>query len=94
MLDVLRVLDKAGLEGMTPNAIGTALDLPRVFGGRGAGGRGRGHRTFGPAQRVIFTLTRLRDLGLVDYGPRADGRTGTQYFITDAGQEALEEIEE
>lgn len=76
--------------GMTPNDIGAELSLPAVEGGGSGSGRGSGHRVFGPAQRVISSLNGLRSRGLVDLGPRRDGRSGTAYSLTVDGRvEAL-----
>jgi hypothetical protein len=90
MRKVLEVLAEAEEYGaLTPNVIGAKLNLERVAGGGGQGGRGRGHRVFGRAQRIIFPLTRLRELGFVYQTQRPDGKSGTAYMITDTGREAL-----
>lgn len=92
MVAILRLLYEEETrygKGMTGNAIGSALGFDGAWGGRGQRGRGRGSRRFGPAQRVIFSLNRLRDLGLVATGPRTDGLSGGAYYITEAGEEAI-----
>lgn len=90
MTEILRALSKPEAEwGLTPNGIGAALGFDGDWGGKGGRGRGRGARRFGPAQRVIFSLNRLRELGLVDICPRPDGLSGNAYYITPAGEEAL-----
>jgi hypothetical protein len=67
---------------MAPNEIAAKMKLKPVHGGRGAGGRGRGHRVFNPAQRIISPLNGLCDRGLVypsfgldyGYGLTAEGK--------------------
>lgn len=80
--------------GMTANDIGGALGLPAVQGGRGAGGRGSGHRTFGPAQRVIRSLNGLGTRKLVEGARRRDGRSGSAYALTEAGMERAVKLKE
>jgi hypothetical protein len=91
MVSVLRVLAENDRRTMTPNEIGSEVagHLPPVTAAGHMSGRGSGHRIFGPAQRVIFTLNRLRELGYVDFMGRPDGRSGTAYFITPEGEAAL-----
>lgn len=85
MKSILELLADEDERVLTPNAIGYKLGVERVVGGSGQGGRGRGHRVFGPAQRVIFPLNRLEALGLVFTVSRPDGLSGRAYGITDAG---------
>jgi hypothetical protein len=89
MRKVLEVLaDNGGV--MTPNHIGGMLNLKPVHGSGSGSGRGSGYRVFGAAQRIIFPLTRLRELGFVHLMTRPDGMSGTAYVITDTGREALQ----
>ena len=88
MVGILRVLDNARQRNalnvlgadyrMTPNHIATSLGLAGKAGTGGA-----------PANRINFALTRLEHLGLVHYARRPDGLSGTAYYITEAGREAL-----
>lgn len=80
------------LWGLTPNQIGSRIGVPPVFGGRGQGGKGKGHRAFGPAQRVIFPLTALKKRGFVESGERKDGLSGVSYSLTMAGKWKAEEL--
>lgn len=89
MRSILEVLAEDPDATLSPNTIGYRIGVAPVSGGRGQGGRGRGHRVFGPAQRIIFPLNRLRELGLIDFAPREDGKSGTAYYITTAGKDAL-----
>lgn len=82
MQDILFVLAEfreSGRKGdypATPNAIGYKLGLAPVHS-RGMGtGRGRGHRVFGPAQRIIFPLLALERRGRIVWTQRPDGRSG------------------
>lgn len=87
MRAVLATLDKAG-RPLPPNMIGHRLGFHT---GHLPGNAQCNHagRVMGPAQRVIFTLIALRNLGLVRCGSRSDGLSGTAYEITGAGRAAL-----
>lgn len=90
MVAILRVL--AEESPRTPNAIGYALGFrPAPSQGGLGGGRGSGAGT-GVAQRVNFPLTALRKRGLVGFGWRPDGLSGTAYSITSDGRAALAEL--
>lgn len=89
MEDILHTLEQRGQ--LTPNRIGRYVfpDAEPVKGSGHGNGRGSGHRVFGEAQRVIFPLNRLKDLGLVYVTRRADGQSGTEYGITVKGLEVI-----
>jgi hypothetical protein len=76
-------------KSMTANEIGYVAnpDAKPVEGSGHGNGRGSGHRVFGPAQRVIFPLTMLRDRGIVASVERRDGLSGGAYELTKLGQE-------
>lgn len=72
-----------GPNQMTPNEIGSKLDLPpaRRVHGPWAG-------QMGPAQRVIGTLNGLHSVrGLISHASRRDGLSGSAYRLTLAGIE-------
>lgn len=46
----------------------------------------------GDAQRVIGSLNGLVKRGLVTFGRRADGLTGTAYRLTETGRTAATEL--
>lgn len=71
---------------MTGNQLGRAIGY-RL--GQDPGKHSHNGRAMGPAQRVIGSLTALRSRGLVDFGSRPDGLSGTAYSITKAGREWL-----
>jgi hypothetical protein len=81
----------AALFGLPPNDIARAMGFRNGgHGGRGQGGRGKGHRVFGPAQKIIPTLNGLRGRGLIDFGERRDGLSGSAYSLSADGRgEAL-----
>lgn len=88
---ILRALSESA-EPMSANGIGYALgfrpgevqaSIPKHSAGGGC------IRSMGPAQRVNFPLTALRRRGLVGFGRRPDGRSGTAYVITADGRAAL-----
>lgn len=87
MLEVLRALSTCSRTNghrisMTPN------DLARACGfDRGQAKHKHAHdgRAMAPAQRVIFPLIGLRERGLVTFGRRTDGLSGTAYCLTEAG---------
>lgn len=66
--------------------------LPPVVGGGSGSGRGSGHRVFNPAQRIISSLTGLRNRGLVYVTGREDGLSGSAYGLTDMGLAAAREL--
>ena len=97
MLEVLRVLavahEEAKAEGyyyrlgrnrLTPNQIGQSCGFRT-----GSDRYSHNGKMMGAANRVNFSLTRLRELGYVDFGARPDGRSGTAYYITGAGLDFL-----
>lgn len=86
-LSVLYAMRELG-DDRTPNEIGAQAGAKPVTGG-GRPGRGRGHRTFGNAQQIIPVLTSLRKRGLIEFGYRRDGRSGTAYSLTAAGRDLL-----
>lgn len=88
-MDVLRVLADAD-KPQTGNEIGYALGLEGPMAYKGWHGTAK----MGPAQRVIGCLNGLRARGLIDFGARPDGWSGTAYYITEAGRTALAERED
>lgn len=70
-------------ERMTPNDIAARLGFRR---GQDHNRHSHNGRIMAPAQRVIFPLTALRSRGLVALASRVDGRSGSAYAITDAGE--------
>lgn len=86
MAEVLRALVCAG-KPLTGNQIGSACGFRP-----GSNSRTKSvHTTHagkvqGPAQRVIGALNALRRRGLIDFGSRSDGLSGTAYFLTSKGQ--------
>ena len=87
MLSVLLVLDAAD-RPLPPNTIATRLGF---HSGHLPGKPQCNHagRRMGPAQRVIFALNALTKRGLVRWGDRPDGLSGTAYEITGEGRKAL-----
>lgn len=86
MADVLRALARTS-QSLTGNQIGTACGFRP-----GSNPRTKSvHTTHagkvqGPAQRVIGALNALRRRGLIDFGSRSDGYSGTAYFLTPKGR--------
>lgn len=87
MLGVLRVLAKAD-EPMTCNAIGHALGFTHGMHDDRYSHNGK---RMGAANRVNFAVSRLEHLGLVQFGRRPDGLSGTAYRITVEGTHALQQ---
>jgi len=83
-LDILRWLSLRE-QAQTPAQIAHGIGMTPVHGGRGQGGRGKGHRVFNPAQRIISSLTSLHRQGLIDQVQRPDGLSGVAYWATDEG---------
>ena len=79
MAEVLRALVRAS-KPLTGNQIGSACGL-RSSRATHAG------KFQGPAQRVIGALNALRRRGLIDFGDRPDGLSGTAYSLTTKGQD-------
>jgi hypothetical protein len=82
VLDAMRRLDHMGALPATPATIAREAGFDKVVGGRGEGGRGRGHRVFNPAQRIIPALTGLRRRGMIRDTRRRDGMSGVAYDFT------------
>lgn len=74
----------------TPNQIGYYMEVPLPRSGNH--GTGNVARQMAVATRVTPALTGLRSRGLVTFGRRPDGRSGTAYQLTDAGREARDLI--
>lgn len=83
MVRVLEVLAEAR-RPMTANEIGRAVGAPssRRVKGPWAGPQA-------PSQQVVPCITGLRRRGLVSFGPRPDGQSGSADRITAAGRAAL-----
>ena len=79
MAEVLRALVRA-TKPLTGNQIGSACGL-RCTRSTHAG------KVQGPAQRVIGALNALRRRGLIDFGSRPDGLSGTAYSLTTRGRD-------
>lgn len=82
MRRVLRVLEAATVP-MTASEIAHGCKFQR---GQDRNRHARDGRRMSVAQRVIFPLIGLRKLGLVRYGSRPDGLSGTAYVITGDGR--------
>lgn len=65
LLTLLEDEERDSLSVMAPHEIAAKMKLTAPHGGRGGRGRGKGHRVFNPAQRIISPLNGLRDRGLV-----------------------------
>lgn len=78
-----------GGSNLTPNTIGYRAGAKQVFGSGSGAGRGSGYRAFGPAQQIIPVLTSLRKRGLIGFGYRPDGLSGSAYSLTDEGYALL-----
>lgn len=78
MAEVLRALVRSD-KPLTGNQIGSACGL-RSIRATHAG------KFQGPAQRVIGALNALRKRGLIDFGSRPDGLSGTAYALTPKGR--------
>lgn len=85
---MLRNESVEGYSSWPPSHIAAGIGKQPVHGGRGQGGRGKGHRVFNPAHRIISSLTGLRKRGLVTWGQRHDGYSGTAYRLTEEGRDA------
>lgn len=79
-----RLKERGGEYPATANVIAYEIGFTR--GQEGDHKHARDGRRMAPAQRVIFSLTALRRLGLVDFGPRRDGLSGTAYRLTPEGE--------
>ena len=94
MLDLLRVMREAYVAWcagesmdypMTPNSIAYAMGYRPGDAKSANHGRGNTTRVMGPAVHVNTALTALRKRGLVTFGARPDGLSGTAYSLTEAG---------
>lgn len=65
----------------TPNQIGYAIGVEPRGGAQ--------YRSRGPGSIIARQLTSLRTRGLVWFGSRDDGLSGTAYHITDVGRAYL-----
>ena len=90
MKEVLRAFDIKGdyVEPMTPNEIGRACGF---YHGHIPGRSRCAHngRVMGPAQRVIFAITALKNRGLLRMTNRRDGLSGTAYTLTRRGLDTV-----
>lgn len=86
MAEVLRALLLAD-RPLTGNAIGTACGFRSGYNERTKSVHTtHAGKVQGPAQRVIGSLNALRKRGLIDFGNRPDGLTGTAYSLTSKGR--------
>ena len=86
MADVLRALLRAD-KPLTGNAIGTACGFRAGYNERTKSDHTtHAGKVQGPAQRVIGALNTLRKRGLIDFGRRPDGLSGTAYTLTPKGR--------
>lgn len=87
MADVLRALLRAD-KPLTSNAIGTACGFRAGYNERTKSVHTtHAGKVQGPAQRVIGALNGLRKRGLIDFGSRPDGLSGTAYSLTTKGRD-------
>ena len=87
MAEVLRALLRAN-KPLTGNAIGTACGFRPGYNERTKSVHTtHAGKVQGPAQRVIGALNALRKRGLIDFGSRSDGLSGTAYALTSKGRE-------
>lgn len=94
--DVLRALltrerevERWQNQAMTGNEIGYALGFSNGMHGDRHTHNGR---RMGPAQRVISSLNGLKYRGLVTFGRRRDGLSGTAYYLTEEGRKLATEL--
>jgi hypothetical protein len=86
MADVLRALLRAD-RPLTGNAIGSACGFRGGYNERTKSVHTtHAGKVQGPAQRVIGALNALRRRGLIDFGNRPDGLSGTAYGLTPKGR--------
>ena len=86
MAEVLRALLRA-TKPLTGNQIGTACGLRGGYNERTKSVHTtHAGKVQGPAQRVIGCLNALRKRGLIDFGSRPDGLSGTAYYLTPKGR--------
>ena len=86
MAEVLRALLRAP-KPLTGNQIGTACGLRGGYNDRTKSVHTtHAGKVQGPAQRVIGCLNALRKRGLIDFGSRSDGLSGTAYYLTPKGR--------
>lgn len=86
MAEVLRALLLAN-RPLTGNAIGTACGFRGGYNERTKSVHTtHAGKVQGPAQRVIGALNALRKRGLIDFGSRPDGLSGTAYALTSKGR--------
>ena len=86
MAEVLRALLRA-TKPLTGNEIGTACGLRGGYNERTKSVHTtHAGKVQGPAQRVIGCLNALRKRGLINFGSRPDGRSGTAYVLTPKGR--------
>jgi hypothetical protein len=91
MADVLRALLRAD-KPLTGNQIGTACGFRGGYNERTKSVHTtRAGKVQGPAQRVIGALNALRKRGLIDFGSRPDGFSGTAYTLTPKGHKFCQE---
>jgi hypothetical protein len=87
MAEVLRALVRA-TQPLTGNQIGSACGLRGGYNERTKSVHTtHAGKVQGPAQRVIGALNALRKRGLIDFGSRPDGLSGTAYTLTSKGRE-------
>jgi len=91
MAEVLRALLRAD-KPLTGNAIGSACGFRGGYNERTKSVHTtHAGKVQGPAQRVIGALNALRKRGLIDFGSRPDGLSGTAYSLTSKGREFCKE---
>lgn len=67
----------------TPNEIADAVEPPLAMAGYGNNSRKNGLRRMALATRITPALTSLRNQGVVEFGPRDDGYSGTAYYLVE-----------
>lgn len=99
MQGVLRILaaerrrfidTREGNAALTCNQIGWALGFTHGMEGNRTS---KTAKRMGAANRVNFAVTRLEELGLVEYARRHDGLSGSAYRISAMGLVKLTELE-
>lgn len=84
MRALLDVFARSPDETLTPNVAGSLMDPQH----RPRRRLNRAGRYTGYGSLVSFTLQALHRRGLIEWGPRPDGLTGTAYRITEEGLDA------
>lgn len=79
-----------GLATFTPARVAIAAGFTS---GQDGGRSGHDGRRMSEAQRVIRPMTVLESRGLIRWGRRTDGLSGSAYAITEAGRRALADLE-